>query len=269
MLRKIDNLDLWILSLDSRGINVWCAARGNNFGNRQLIEAVNATEIRDLTTKKVLILPQLSAGGIAIPQLPKKSSEFPFKVKFGPIWAKYVPEYLRDLPSKKPDYMKHIDFSLSHRMRAGFTHSTFLLRKIFLIPILLLSIILMGTNGVNKLWIIGDFIAAIIISNYLIAILFPISKFTRRFIIKGFLFGLINTIVLVILTYLLHQSLFFTIINIALYFWLTFFSTMSFSGYSFATGPREIGVEYPFFRIINYVSLIIGLVLSIIGVIFI
>ncbi|MCP4762454.1 MAG: methyltransferase domain-containing protein, partial [archaeon] len=207
LMRKIDNLDLWILSLDSRGINVWCAARGNNFGNPQLIEAVNATEIRDLTTKKVLILPQLSAGGIAIPQLPKKSPEFPFKIKYGPIWAKYIPEYLRDQPSKKPDYMKHIDFSLSHRMRAGFTHSTFLLRKIFLIPIFILSIILLGTNGVNKIWIIADFMVAIIVSNFLIAIEFPISKFTRRFIFKGLLNGLINTIILGVVTYLLHQSL--------------------------------------------------------------
>ena len=87
VMRDLKGLDAWVLCVDSNGINVWCAARGNDFGNMQLLEAIEATDIKNITKKKTLLLPQLSAGGVAIPQLPKNSEEFPFRVKYGPVWS--------------------------------------------------------------------------------------------------------------------------------------------------------------------------------------
>jgi len=112
VMRDLKGLDAWVLCVDSNGINVWCAARGNNFGNNQLIEAVEATGLKDITEKKTLILPQLSAGGVATPELQKKSKNFPFRVVFGPVWSKDLLEFIKNRPARKPDGMKLARFTL-------------------------------------------------------------------------------------------------------------------------------------------------------------
>ena len=269
VMRDLRHIDVWVLCVDSNGINVWCAARGNDFGNEQILEAVEATGIQNLTEEKTLILPQLSAGGVSIPQLPKKSENFPFKIKFGPVWSKHLPQYLEEKPLKKPDYMKLAKFSLSHRMRAWVTHTTFLLRKIFLLPIIgFFFIFLLSLPWINKLAWVGELIAWIIISNGLISILFPLSNFTRSFIKKGMFFGFLTSLILGGISWILHGSLIFILLNVILFFWIAFFSTMSFSGYTMATSPTEIQEEYPRFRRINKFLLIMGTILSIIGIIF-
>jgi len=259
-----------VLCVDSNGINVWCGARGDNFGNKQLIETIKATDIEEKTEHRKAILPQLSAGGVAIPKLIIEAPNFPLKLYFGPIWAKDVPEYLEKNYKVKPKYMKKIEFSLPHRIQAGITHLTFSYRKVFLIStlILFLGLIILQMFDIYKLWFIGEFWLYIAVTNLLMSITFPIFKFTRKFIVKGTLIGVLNLIVLSSITYLLHSSIPFMLFNGVLYFWLAFFSTMSFSGYTFSTSPREIGIEYPTFNKIHQILKIISIILSSIGLYF-
>ena len=153
--------------------------------------------------------------------------------------------------------MKIAKFSLSHRIRAGITHITFLFRKIFLLPLLALALIIFGINvllGItwyNKLYWIGEIFLWIIVANIIISLLFPISEFTRRFLVKGVFFGILNVIILSTLTWILHNSIIFILLNVCFYFWIAFFSTMSFSGDTMYTNPREIQGEYPIFVRIN------------------
>ena len=270
VMRDLKGLDAWVLCVDSNGINVWCAARGNDFGNNQLIEAVEATGLKNITERKTLILPQLSAGGVATPELQKKSKNFPFRVVFGPVWSKDLPEFIKNRPARKPDKMKLAKFTIKHRFRGFITHTTFLLRKIFLLPLIALFFILLTLNSIGitiKLWWPLEFILWIIISNFLITFLIPMSKFTRRFINKGIFFGILNTIALGALTYIIHNSIIYVLWNIGIFFWISFFSTMSFSGYTMATSPREIQEEYPIFNIINKILLLISLVSVVFGMI--
>ncbi len=273
VMRAIKGLDAWVLMVDSKGINVWCAARGNNFGNRQVIEAVKATGIATLTNKKTLILPQLSAGGVASPLISKEAPDFPFRILFGPVWAKQLPQFLKERPARKPDKMKLAKFTPFHRLRAFTTHTTFLLKMIFLKPTIALILLSLGLSFIDplwlrKLWIVGEIWLWIIIANAIIAGLFPITNFTRRFIIKGIVFGIITIIVLSSISWFIHKNMFLILLNSAFYFWLSFFSTMSFSGYSMATSPKEIQDEYPAFRKSHLVLLISSLVFFAIGFIF-
>ncbi len=273
VMRALKGIDAWVLCVDSNGINVWCAARGNNFGNKQLIEAVEATDIANITIKKTLIVPQLSAGGITAPLIKSEAPDFPFNILYGPVWAKYIPQFLEERPARKPDKMKLANFTLSHRFRAEITHTTFLFRKIFLLPTIALLLLLIGltfidTLWIRKLWIVGELCFWIIIANALIAILFPITKFTRKFITKGIIFGIITVIMFGGVSWFFNYSLPNIILSSFFYFWVAFFSTMSFSGYTMATSPREIQDEYPIFSKINMILLIIGLVAKAIGFIF-
>ncbi|MFX0000377.1 MAG: methyltransferase domain-containing protein [Candidatus Hodarchaeota archaeon] len=273
VMRALKGLDAWVLCVDSRGINVWCAARGNNFGNKQLIEAVEASGIANITNKKTIIVPQLSAGGIAAPLIKAEAPNFPFNILYGPVWAKYLPQFLEERPARKPDKMKLAKFTISHRFRAEITHTTFLLRKIFLWPSIVLFLLFLGLSFINTiwikgLWIVGELWLWIIISNALVAILFPITNFTRKFISKGIIFGVMNVLLFGGLSWLFHYSLQSILLSSIFYFWLAFFSTMSFSGYTMATSPREIQDEYPIFSKINLILLIIGLLAKSIGFIF-
>ena len=271
VMRDLQGIDAWVLCVDSNGINVWCAARGNDFGNNQLLEAIEATGIQKITQRKTLILPQLSAGGVATPELHKKSTNFPFRVVFGPVWSKDLPEFIKNRPARKPDRMKLAKFTLRHRFRGFITHTTFLLRKIFLLPLIALFLISLAFNLVglfDKLWWTGELLLWILVSNSVISFLFPISKFTRRFIFKGIFFGIINSIILGILSLLLHYSITYVLWNTLLFFWISFFSTMSLSGYTMATSPREIQEEYPIFSTINKILLVISIISMLVGIIF-
>ena len=73
VMRDLKGSDTWVLCLDSRGINVWCAARGDDFGNKQILEAVKATGIQNYTNKKTLILPQLSAASGVVVRIPGRT----------------------------------------------------------------------------------------------------------------------------------------------------------------------------------------------------
>lgn len=272
VMRDLKNVDAWVLVVDSNGINVWCAARGPDFGNAQLLEAVEATEIKNLSSKKTIILPQLSAGGVSTPELPKKTQKFPFNVVYGPVWSKHLPEYIQNRPGKKPDYMKLAKFTITHRLRAFVTHTTFLIRKIFIYPLLaltLLFLILMPFNpNLNLIWV-AEIALIIIFTNFLMAIFFPLSTFTRRFILRGTFFGITNTIIIDGLLYFLHNSIPYILWNSSFIFWVTFFSTMSFSGYSMSSSPREIQAEYPLFSLLNKILLGISVITLIIGIFFI
>ena len=275
VMNDLKGIDAWVLCVDSNGINVWCAARGGNFGNTQLIEAVRATGIQHLVDHRLLILPQLAAGGIAIPQLPQT---FLFKIRYGPIWSKYLKSYLKTMPSRKPEDMRVAKFNFKKRLEAGVTHATFLLRKFVLIPAILLTLALVILFIINLFFLqpiylqlletVGWIFLSILITNMVIALIFPLVDFTRSFIKKGFYLGAVSSLVSMVLFWVFFQSLMLSIANLIYSFWIGYFSTMSFSGYTMASSPREIKAEYPKFTKINKL-LIIVMLISIISIIFI
>jgi ubiquinone/menaquinone biosynthesis C-methylase UbiE len=264
-------VDAWVLVLDSDGINVWCGARGDHFGNKQLVEAVDATAIASVTSSRVLILPQLAAGGVEAPKLPRNTERFPFTVKYGPVWSKDLPAYLQDRPGRKPDKWKEAKFTIGHRMQVGFTHFTFQARSIFLLPTI--ALIVAGvvsfpawTGAGGLLTFTGElWISLVVINLLLLGIAYPITRFTRKFIMKGVFVGVLNALVLGAVTWLLQVAPSILAWNTAFHFWLGYFTTMSFSGFTMDTSPREIAGEYVRFQVLNVVFLVLGITLTIVG----
>jgi ubiquinone/menaquinone biosynthesis C-methylase UbiE len=262
VLRSMQNQNCWMLVVDSNGINVWCAARGNEFGNSQVIEAVVATHLIDKVDTRTLILPQLAAGGVGIPDFP---SGFPFKIKFGPVWASDLPKYLDQSPKIKPQSMKIAKFSVGKRLEAGFTHSTFLLRMSLLWPSIMALLLFTGFQWWIGISIIGQIWLTTFIVGMGIALLYPLTNFTRYFVLKGLLYAVIFGLLAIFVYGHLYNAIWIAnpmqIIGIGLLTaWLSFFATMSFSGYTFETSYREIAAEYPQFARIHKLLLVIGLV---------
>ncbi|MBU1238950.1 acetyl-CoA synthase subunit gamma [Myxococcota bacterium] len=82
---------LWILVLDTRGINVWCAAGKGTFGTDELIHRIRETKLAERVTHGRIILPQLGAPGVAAYKVKQETG---FRVLWGPVEATDLQQYL-------------------------------------------------------------------------------------------------------------------------------------------------------------------------------
>jgi hypothetical protein len=83
--------NLWILVLDTKGINVWCAAGKGTFGTEELVKRIESSGLKEVVGHRSLILPQLGAPGVAAHTVKKLSG---FGVRYGPIDAEDLPVYI-------------------------------------------------------------------------------------------------------------------------------------------------------------------------------
>lgn len=83
--------DMWILVLDTRGINVWCASGKGTFGTNELVDRIASSGLSQIVSHRELILPQLSGPGVAAHHVKKLSG---FKAIYGPIRSKDLPAFL-------------------------------------------------------------------------------------------------------------------------------------------------------------------------------
>ena len=83
----------WILVLDTKGINVWCAAGKGTFGTTELVSRIQSSGLDRVVSHRQLVLPQLAGPGIAAHQVKKLSG---YKVIYGPIRAGDLPAFLEN-----------------------------------------------------------------------------------------------------------------------------------------------------------------------------
>lgn len=110
--REIDTLDTWLLVLDTRGINVWCAAGKGTFSTEEVIQRVKMTGLEKIVQHRRLLLPQLSAVGVAAHQVKKGCG---FKVTWGPVRAGDLKSFLNSGMRAEED-MRRVTFSLPERL---------------------------------------------------------------------------------------------------------------------------------------------------------
>ncbi len=110
--RALAGRDAWILVLDTRGINVWCAAGKGTFGTEELVERIEEVGLADIVSHRVLTVPQLGAPGVSAPAVEKQSG---FRVVYGPIRADDIPAYL-DSDMEATSRMRSVEFPLRDRL---------------------------------------------------------------------------------------------------------------------------------------------------------
>ena len=110
--RELSGKDLWLLVLETFGINVWCAAGKGTFGTSELVSRVQKVQLDKLVKHRTIILPQLGACGVAAHQVKKATG---FKVKYGPIRAHDLPSFLND-GMKASEENRRIQFTLRDRL---------------------------------------------------------------------------------------------------------------------------------------------------------
>ena len=110
---SLSGLDAWLLVLDTRGVNVWCAAGKGTFGTDELVNRIAASRLADVVTHRKVVVPQLGAPGVAAHEVLKRSG---FRVRYGPVQAADLPEYLSSGMKATPA-MRRVEFGLIERLK--------------------------------------------------------------------------------------------------------------------------------------------------------
>jgi NAD-dependent dihydropyrimidine dehydrogenase PreA subunit len=114
--RFLKQLDCYLLVAQSGGVNVWCAATGGTFTEHSIITAIEISRIGSKVKHRTLILPQLSAAGINTKTVKKETG---WDCKFGPVYAKDIPEYVNN-GFQKTEPMRRVEYPLADRLEVAF-----------------------------------------------------------------------------------------------------------------------------------------------------
>lgn len=110
--RSLKGIDAWVLVLDTKSINVWCAAGKGTFGTDELVKRIFEARLDSVVIHRRIILPQLGAVGVNAAGVQKKTG---FRVYFGPVQARDIPDYIK-AGYKKTREMRTIRFSMRDRL---------------------------------------------------------------------------------------------------------------------------------------------------------
>jgi hypothetical protein len=109
--RSLAGRDAWILVLDTRGINVWCAAGKGTFGSGELVDRLASVGLEHRVSHRTIVVPQLGATGISAHEVRRACG---FEVVFGPVRAADLPAFLDAGMAATPG-MRRVSFTLRER----------------------------------------------------------------------------------------------------------------------------------------------------------
>ncbi|MCK5318944.1 MAG: hypothetical protein KAJ55_13605 [Anaerolineales bacterium] len=183
---ELPETDAYILVLDTKGINVWCAAGKGTFGTDELVHRIETSGLKDIVTHHTLIVPQLGATGVSAHEVRARSG---FKVEYGPVRACDLLEYMET--RKATPEMRRVRFTLLDRF-------TLIPVELVFVPLpLIIAAVMISLIG--GLMTAAAMVTAIITGIVLFPILLPWIP-TKDFSTKGFIIGSLTALPFVIWT---------------------------------------------------------------------
>jgi hypothetical protein len=259
---QLSGIDAWILVLDTKGVNVWCAASKGTFATNELVHRIDETRLKDIVKHKTLILPQLSATGVAAHEVAKNSG---FKVKYGPARAGDIKAYI-DAGYTATTEMRTVKFTFIDRLVLTPVEIVAAIKPltIFFGILFILNCIGISKFGIMELY---AFIGAVLTGCVLTPVLLPYIP-GKAFSFKGFLLGLIWAIAVIGLNGwlpaigLLKAAAYILILPV-----ISAYLSLNFTGCSTYTSPSGVNKEMRIALPIMLISSVIGIILLIIDLI--
>ena len=269
--KNLKGLNCWVLVIDTKGINVWCAAGKGTFGTEELIHRIKTSKLDKIVEHRKVIVPQLGAPGIAAHEVTKATG---FKVIYGPIRAEDI-KYFRKNDYNATDKMRTVEFPMKDRfvltpLEFSFFSKYYLYIGIFLLFIfgiqsegIIFKSILMQGIPIIVLGLIALFIGTVAVPTFLPTIPF------NSFALKGAIAGLIPAI---IATFLGSEFVIFTNIYILIFCWILLpaassFLALQFTGCSTYTNPsgvqKELKIALPIYFAVCLISIVLLIIYKI------
>jgi len=263
--KELKGLDAWIIVLDTKGVNVWCAAGKGTFGTDEIVHRIGLVELEKIVNHRKIILPQLGASGVAAHEVKKRCG---FSVIYGPVRACDIIEFLK-AGMKATQQMRQVHFSLYDRL--VLTPVEFVMGGKYMIFIMAVLFILSGisTSGYSSDLAMSNGIRSVVnlfaayLSGAVIAPLLLPWLPGRSFSFKGFSVGFVVAVVLFALK--LTGSRLETVAWIFLISVVSSFLAMNFTGASTYTSlsgvKKEMRVAVP----LQIIAVILGMGMWIAG----
>ena len=265
MLRKeLEELNLWILVVDTNGVNVWCAAGKGTFGTERVVKGIKEASLEHLVKHRRVILPQLCASGVAA-HLVKEATGF--KAVFGPALARDIKAFL-DAGYKATPEMRKMGFPIKER--AKLIPNDFMYGKYWMLGILAGFFFFAGLDKSGFLFekMLATFAFPVlnIFCAYVAGIVFGPLFLTwipfRAFALKGAFWGSLSTIGLTLLfTVSPLESIALGLVNVS----VASFMCMNFTGSSTYTSLSGVQKEMKWAVPFQIGFLALGVILYIIS----
>lgn len=293
--KNLDGIDGWILVLDTKGVNVWCAAGKGTFSTEELIDKIWSTQLHKVINHRRLIVPQLGATGISAYRVRELTSsdgptsrcaenytsinfsnlndcltvEKGFQVVFGPVRADDIKEFIRNGYHSTPE-MRKVQFTMADRIKltgVDIVYARYKLLAAFALIFLLAGINASGfslNQSIDKglpamLYIALAYLTGIVITPLMLPYI-PV----RMFAFKGMISGLVLSAILFLFNYLGSQ---WVLISawVLLVTSVSSFMAMNFTGASTFTSLSGVKKEMKVFVPIQIAFALSGLVLFVLG----
>jgi hypothetical protein len=264
--KNLSGLNAWILVLDTKGVNVWCAAGKGTFGSKELIKRIQDVSLHKIVNHKRLIIPQLGATGVAAHKVKEETG---FNVHYGPVRASDIKKFVSNgyMADKE---MRSVTFNFQDRIKLipnDFIYGKFYLLAAFAVVLLISGL---SPNGYTFNNFSGKSVPALLniflayISGVIVTPLFLPYLPGRMFSLKGFLSGILLFLILIFLNHagdnIYENGSWFLIITS-----VSSFLAMNFTGSSTYTSlsgvKKEMKVSLPF----QLVFAVGGIFLQIVG----
>jgi hypothetical protein len=264
VLRKaLGDINAWILVIDTKGINVWCAAGKGTFGTDELIGRIKAHKLELLVAHRRIIVPQLGAPGVNADSVQKETG---FRVSYGPVRANDIKAYI-EAGYKATKEMREVKFSIIDRL---------ILTPIELnpafksLPLLALAMLLLAgiepsgilyksilTYGLPMLIML---IISILSGAFLTPLLLPFIPF-RSFAVKGWLLGTaITGLLFAFVPYFRPANIFYAIFGLLIFPAFSSYLALQFTGATTFTSisgvKKEIRYSMPVYKAAIAVSVV-------------
>jgi len=200
--KELTGLDIWILVVDTRGINVWCAAGKGTFSDDEITLQVQQAGLEKIVSHRELILPQFGASGVASHKLKKKCG---FRAIFGPLRAEDIPQFLQN-GKKADEKMRTVTFSFWERLILVPVEIVLVWKFFVLISIISFAISGIGQEiySLQAAWTrgliaVGAIFSAIFAGALIMPLLLPWLP-GRQFWFKGAIVGVFSGLAYVLMT---------------------------------------------------------------------
>jgi hypothetical protein len=248
--KNLHGMNVWLLVLDTKGVNVWCAAGKGNFGTNELVRRIKLASLQNVVTHRRLILPQLAATGVAAHLVKEQSG---FNVIYGPVRVADIQTFIT-AGNKATKEMRRVKFGWYDRVKLVPNDLVYNMRYFAMAFGLLLVLSGINADGLSVRQAVANFlpIAKIIAAGYLAGIVLTPALLpnlpVRNFAFKGIISGAGVSVLL----YLMHAFGGSFFLQLGGFFFVSGFSSflaMNFTGSSTYTSlagvKKEMKVAVP------------------------
>ncbi len=263
--RDLAGMDAWILVLDTKGINVWCAAGKGTFGTDELVNKIKETNLKNIVKQRKLIVPQFGAVGISAHTVREITG---FKVIYGPIKSSDIRGYIENNHSATEE-MRRVGFPLKDRLilvPIEFYHPW---KKFLWLSLATLIIFGLQSNGIIFTYVLTQGLPLVILGAVsivagalLVPALLPVLP-TRSFAIKGLIIGLTTPVIALLFCgyFPIFANVYIIIFSWILYPIISSYIGLQFTGASTFTNmsgvKKELKIGLPIYIIFTIISIVL------------